>query len=734
MVICANGTTVVYWRGLTHRCAKHKGALDVIPCLLRYRNELEVILKEQCLLLSEKENLVKKLRKNLVIAWLFVFVVLGNTSQKVKVLPRKSQRTAMQKVKVLLSRKSRYCQSKIEVLRYQNGLLIEICALGETIVVLRNSTANRFRHRIVWIYDLWSLKIGQYIAITDHSLLWDRITKWKPTLTDTCNLPQMQDLFGKAIKARIVEGNEASKKRCKRIYAMEEIDILMGMFSWAIDYSKDRKFMRKTGISIDLKQDWIAIYQEKRAKWYVRKRGLWLLKIQTQKPGRATDNSEDIDWWTKEFDAWKPVVTYAVHMMATDWRLNKMIGHCSWQSRRRSQVIQSGSVAFGKDSKSWKESQERNLKTSCLDFEKFKFLMKDLGNSWMKLSYGTEDWACQLQDINSCVKGNSGGGFTFKRLPSLITHVWHVEWVTHAHGAEEENIVLVLILGPASSALGCSRYSILNVAAHSQRTVFSNQGEVKRLKRQTLFSAKTIISLKASSETVQISLSSVKLGRNKDEGTLSEEHYVQEEDTAHPFFDDIADKDAAVTPDLERKKVDDQQKTGFGDNLKYSRQGTRLLQWTLNFEDEAGPYKPTRPIQVMGLKNNLKAADTNSRALAKTKNDEEYARKNSKSEMDAGRKIEVNGYKICKKLKYPQMKELLTKFMIIKILQDFIPMDLEKEREMLKERDAIRLLRKRKSYNCLKKQPSKKPKESVIDSPDREYSSFTEKIITSGGF
>ncbi|GJV97803.1 uncharacterized mitochondrial protein-like protein [Tanacetum coccineum] len=48
-------------------------------------------------------------------------------------------------------------------------------------------------------------------------------------------------------------------------------------------------------------------------------------------------------------------------------------------------------------------------------------------------------------------------------------------------------------------------------------------------------------------------VSSVKLGRNKDEGTLSEEHNVQEEDTAHPFFDDIVDKDAAVTPDLERK-------------------------------------------------------------------------------------------------------------------------------------------------------------------------------------
>ncbi|GKD67081.1 hypothetical protein Tco_1309189 [Tanacetum coccineum] len=78
-------------------------------------------------------------------------------------------------------------------------------------------------------------------------------------------------------------------------------------------------------------------------------------------------------------------------------------------------------------------------------------------------------------------------------------------------------------------------------------------------------------------------VSSVKLGRNKDEGILSEEHKVPnlerksdeteevnieekeasnvksgetEEldlETTHPFFDDTADQDAAVTPNLERK-------------------------------------------------------------------------------------------------------------------------------------------------------------------------------------
>ncbi|GKG44593.1 hypothetical protein Tco_0486031, partial [Tanacetum coccineum] len=47
-------------------------------------------------------------------------------------------------------------------------------------------------------------------------------------------------------------------------------------------------------------------------------------------------------------------------------------------------------------------------------------------------------------------------------------------------------------------------------------------------------------------------VSSIKLGRNKDEGNLSEEHHDQDDHTAfvHEGFDAT---EAAVTPDLERK-------------------------------------------------------------------------------------------------------------------------------------------------------------------------------------
>ncbi|GJW33143.1 hypothetical protein Tco_0053175 [Tanacetum coccineum] len=166
--------------------------------------------------------------------------------------------------------------------------------------------------------------------------------------------------------------------------------------------------------------------------------------------------------------------------------------------------------------------------------------------------------------------------------------------------------------------------------------------EVKRLKRQTLSQAKQINKLKAKLKKMskmvkpvvkhhtfwvasqeqkkrkkklkkqKKKVSSVKLGRNKDEGTLSEEHYGQEDSTAEPFFDDFVDENAA---DLERKsdeteEINIEEKEAF--NVKSrdteeldlettqstARQST-ITPRTLNFEDEAGPSSPLRPTQVI---------------------------------------------------------------------------------------------------------------------------------------
>ncbi|GJX30829.1 hypothetical protein Tco_0240684 [Tanacetum coccineum] len=220
-----------------------------------------------------------------------------------------------------------------------------------------------------------------------------------------------------------------------------------------------------------------------------------------------------------------------------------------------------------------------------------------------------------------------------------------------------------------------------------------------------------------------------------------------------------------------------------------ARQGT-ITPRTLNFEDEAGPSSPLRPIQVMESEEQLKAAEvlvaiSRPRGLSipgpiqtqpqqptqgtdpkdkgkgilveepkkkkltlqqiralETTNDEEVARK-IQAEWDAEEErkrfeelkktkpkttlrkptslaqernqmmsfLKGQGYKNLQKLKYPQMKELYDKVQasIKDSFKDFIPMDSEKEREMLKERDAKRLLRKRKA-TIAEEQPSKKPK------------------------
>ncbi|GJR35943.1 hypothetical protein Tco_1211627 [Tanacetum coccineum] len=73
--------------------------------------------------------------------------------------------------------------------------------------------------------------------------------------------------------------------------------------------------------------------------------------------------------------------------------------------------------------------------------------------------------------------------------------------------------------------------------------------------------------------------------------------------------------------------------------------------------------------------------------------------------------LKGQGYKNVQKLRYPQMKELYDKVQesIKDSFKDFIPMGSEKEKQMLQERDAKRLLRKRKA-TVTEEQPSKKLK------------------------
>ncbi|GJX34655.1 hypothetical protein Tco_0246212 [Tanacetum coccineum] len=258
-------------------------------------------------------------------------------------------------------------------------------------------------------------------------------------------------------------------------------------------------------------------------------------------------------------------------------------------------------------------------------------------------------------------------------------------------------------------------------------------------------------------------VSSVKLGRNKDEGNLSEENHDQDDHnhTAFVYEDfDATDAIVAVTPDLERKSDETEQDS----ILLLGQSAVKYFPRTLIFEDEAG-------LQTKRLKHSWSYAISTStnhnrsitdpkekgkgilveepkkkkltlqqiRAL-ETTNDEEVARKvqaewdaeEERKRLEALKKpktiskkptslaqertqmmnfLKGQGYKNLQKLRYPQMKELYDKVQesIKNSFKDFIPMGSEKEKQVLQERDAKRLLRKRKA-TVTEEQPSKKLK------------------------
>ncbi|GKA45318.1 hypothetical protein Tco_0738114 [Tanacetum coccineum] len=297
-------------------------------------------------------------------------------------------------------------------------------------------------------------------------------------------------------------------------------------------------------------------------------------------------------------------------------------------------------------------------------------------------------------------------------------------------------------------------------------------------------------------------MSSVKLGRNKDEGNLSEEHHDQDDHTAF-VYEGFDATEAAVTPDFERKsdetealerKSDETEQVAIEEEKDASDVKSGDTEETLNFEDEAGPSSPIHQTQEEEPKEQFKddelladillnrprglsipgpmqsqpqqpsqASDPKEkgkgilieepkkkklslqqiRAL-ETTNDEEVARK-VQAEWDAEEErkrledlkkptpkpktiskkstslaqernqmmsfLKGQGYKNVQKLRYPQMKELYDKVQesIKDSFKDFIPIGSEKEKQMLQERDAKRLLRKRKA-TVTEEQPSKKLK------------------------
>ncbi|GJY64806.1 hypothetical protein Tco_0466266 [Tanacetum coccineum] len=167
-------------------------------------------------------------------------------------------------------------------------------------------------------------------------------------------------------------------------------------------------------------------------------------------------------------------------------------------------------------------------------------------------------------------------------------------------------------------------------------------------------------------------------------------------------------QDAAGTPDLERKS----------DGTKKLIEEKKLLM-TLYYEMKQVPSKPTPPIQIMDSEEQHNAAEVP--MLLSLDQEVEHLLSHTIDNLNSQLKLSVDAKKKERGLKNLKKNKAKTRTLRKptsscsrkKSNDEFpkrlYPMDSEKEREMLKERDAKRLLRKRKA-TISEEQPSKKPK------------------------
>ncbi|GJR71020.1 hypothetical protein Tco_0017085 [Tanacetum coccineum] len=235
-----------------------------------------------------------------------------------------------------------------------------------------------------------------------------------------------------------------------------------------------------------------------------------------------------------------------------------------------------------------------------------------------------------------------------------------------------------------------------------------------------------------------------------------EENNVQEEDTAHPSLILLLYKDAVLLLTLEEKSVETDesnieekkllmkewrnrrtglettQSTAYDRVLFTPRQEVLRAFWSIQSQSQpkqpSQASDPERTRQRGSPDTNLRGGEVARKIQAEWDAEEERKRfeelKKAKPKTTLRKPTSLaqernqmmnflkgQGYKNLQKLKYPQMKELYDKVQesIKDSFKDFIPMDSEREKQMLKERDEKRLLRKRKA-TISEEQPSKKVK------------------------
>ncbi|GJX12850.1 hypothetical protein Tco_0204608 [Tanacetum coccineum] len=657
-------------------------------------------------------------------------------------------------------------------------------------------------------YDLWSMKMRQYIAITDH-ILWDIITNGDQATTD----PASSSLFmvHKAIyAAQPMHSEERTADKEVSLSSEEQAlhDELVNLMHQE-SLAKLHHDAQRTAFEEEKKR--IALAKEKACANSTFT--LSTAKTPPQSTGNTpTDSDDDVPkdgvFSTNSFDAEH---TDTEEDGAPDYNnMNHTIDVSSTPTLRIHKIHPQSQI-IGKSTAGVQTRRKLKESTSNQHQALLSFIYKQ--NRTNHKDQQTCLFACFLSQeepkkVSQALADESWvEAMQEELLQFKLQDVWVLcdlpdgkrvigtKWVFRNKRDERGTIMIedqlqedVNILERSCSLLRIAKKrKILAISSTEQEYVAAASCCAQKQKKK---------------------VSSVKLGRNKEEGTLSEEHYVQDDYTADPFFEDIVDKDAAVTPDLERKSDETEEinieekkasdvKSGDTEELDLeavqstARQST-ITPRTLNFNDEAGPSSPIRPTQNIEPEEQFKVDEvladiSRPRGLSipgpiqsqpqpqqpsqatdpkdkgkgilveepkkkkltlqqiralETTNDEEVARK-IQAEWDAEEErkrfeelkkakpkttlrkptslaqernqmmnfLKGQGYKNLQKLKYPQMKELYDKVQesIKDSFKDFIPMDSEKEREMLKEREAKRLLRKRKA-TISEEQPSKKVK------------------------
>ncbi|GJS21533.1 hypothetical protein Tco_0450165 [Tanacetum coccineum] len=122
---------------------------------------------------------------------------------------------------------------------------------------------------------------------------------------------------------------------------------------------------------------------------------------------------------------------------------------------------------------------------------------------------------------------------------------------------------------------------------------FTNKRQTpKKLSKRGKAIGQTSHSLGEKSEKKKVS--SVKLGRNKDKGNLSEEHHDQDDHTTF-VYEGFDATEAAIQCDYKKRSSDvksgDTEELDLKEIQSTARQSA-VTPRTLNFEDEAGPSSP----------------------------------------------------------------------------------------------------------------------------------------------